>query len=220
MTQYPPKLTDRFAATLQSLQQRVTKLESRTSGIDSGFPLMLLPGVIDSGYTSGNPMAYVNGAATLSGPYACLASYSPVAGDSVILAPVGAMSTYIVVGRTSAAPWQQITPGGSWSNSGSGVNGFFYRLMTTGDVQLSFDVTISSATPGTLGTLPAGYRPSTSVNVACGWYGSGPATPSPGYNPQFSPHLLIATDGTITGQSLYVGTISLFGTATLPMGAL
>jgi len=117
VVQYPPKLgTDRFAATMTGLQKRVAKLETRTAGIDSGFPLMLLPAVIDSGYAgTGNPMAYVNGAADLSGPYACLASCSPAAGDAVILAPVGAMQSYVVIGSTPADPWHAIELDAGWS---------------------------------------------------------------------------------------------------------
>jgi hypothetical protein len=60
---------------------------------------MILPGVIDSGYTTGDPLVLVNGAATLTGPYQHLASYTPAAGDSVILLPVPALKTYIVAGK-------------------------------------------------------------------------------------------------------------------------
>lgn len=99
MTTYPPPLLQRFSATLQALQQDVAKLKTRTAGIDSGFPLMCLPGVIDSGYTSGDPKVYVNGAATLSGPFQRLASYTPTAGDPVLLVPVGVLQSYIVLGK-------------------------------------------------------------------------------------------------------------------------
>ena len=101
MAQYPAKLTERFARHLADLTRRVKKLESRTSGIDSGFPLMALPAVIDPAYTSGDPQVLLNGSTTLTGPYQHLASYTPVAGDSVLAMPVLAARTYIILGKLS-----------------------------------------------------------------------------------------------------------------------
>lgn len=99
MTLYPAKLLDRFPAMLADLARRVTKLESRTAAIDSGFPLAALPAVIDSGYTSGDPKAYLNGSPTLTGPYQHLAAYTPTAGDAVLAMPVGASQTYVILGK-------------------------------------------------------------------------------------------------------------------------
>jgi hypothetical protein len=99
MPLYPELLERRFAAALTAIQQRVTRLESRTSGIDSGYPLAALPAVIDSGYTTGDPLAYINGSTTLTGPYQHLATYTPAAGDSVLALPVGALQTYIILGK-------------------------------------------------------------------------------------------------------------------------
>lgn len=99
MTLYPPNLMQRFQAALANMQQRLTKLESRTSAIDSGFPLAVLPATIDPGYTSGAPNAYINGSTTLTGPYPYLASYTPVADDLVVVAPLGALQTYIILGK-------------------------------------------------------------------------------------------------------------------------
>jgi hypothetical protein len=101
VTLYAQKIGhDRMAATFKAIHQRLTKLESRTGGIDSGMPVAPLPGVIDSGYTSGDPQVYVNGSATLTGPYQHLTSYTPVAGDSVVLIPVGgALKAYVVIGK-------------------------------------------------------------------------------------------------------------------------
>jgi hypothetical protein len=99
MTLYPPPLLQRFAATLTALQRRVTKLETRTAGIDSGFPLMALPGVISGTYVSGDPQVYVNGSAALSGPFAFLASYTPAANDTVLLVPVNALQSYVIIGK-------------------------------------------------------------------------------------------------------------------------
>jgi hypothetical protein len=101
LTLYPAKIGhDRNAAVFKGIHQRLAKLETRTAGIDSGMPLGLLPGVIDPAYTSGDPKVLVNGAAELSGPYQHLASYTPVANDSVILAPVGGTAkAYVVLGK-------------------------------------------------------------------------------------------------------------------------
>jgi hypothetical protein len=92
-------LQRRFAETFKSLQQRVGRLESRTAAIDSGWPLAALPAVIDPSYSSGDPKAYLNGAPVLTGPYQHLASYTPVAGDTVLAVPVGVTQTYVILGK-------------------------------------------------------------------------------------------------------------------------
>lgn len=99
MTLYPPDLQRRFAEAFKGLQQRVAKLESRTAAIDSGWPLAALPAQIDPAYTSGDPNAYINGSSALTGPYQCLTPYTPTAGDSVLVLPVGASRTYVVLGK-------------------------------------------------------------------------------------------------------------------------
>lgn len=99
MPLYPAPLDRRLATTLVALQERLRLLEARTAGIDSGFPLMAVPAQIDPGYTSGDPRAYINGAATLTGPYQHLASYTPAASDQVLAVPVVALATYVIVGK-------------------------------------------------------------------------------------------------------------------------
>lgn len=99
MPLHPPALGQRFASVMKDLQMRVTKLESRTASIDSGWPLAVLPAVVDAGYTTGDPQVYINGATALSGPYQYLSSYTPAAGDNVLVAPVGATRTYVVLGK-------------------------------------------------------------------------------------------------------------------------
>ena len=102
---WPPRpITQRHAQRMVSTETRLRKLESRTMGIDSGWPLAMLPGVIPSTYVAGgppaaNPTVFINGAATATGPYQYLASYTPAPGDSVLLAPVGVTSTYVVIGK-------------------------------------------------------------------------------------------------------------------------
>lgn len=100
MTLYPASLDGRFAATLKALQQRVTKLESRTAAIDSGYPLAVLPGTIDPSYSgSGEPGVYINGSTTLTTTIWHLSSYTPVASDLVAVVPIGAMQAYLVLGK-------------------------------------------------------------------------------------------------------------------------
>ncbi len=99
MTRYPVPMPDRFANGFRDVQKRVRTLEMRSMGIDSGFPLMAVPGQIDPAYSSGDPMVLVNGAATLSGPYQYVASYTPAAGDPVLLVPIVSQRTYAVIGK-------------------------------------------------------------------------------------------------------------------------
>ena len=103
MPQYARNLQTRFRSELSNLAARVRKLEIRTGAIDSGFPLAALPAVIVTVTGSGSTTAvtaYLNGSATASGPYQVLASYTPSVGDNVLALPVGADSTYVIIGRT------------------------------------------------------------------------------------------------------------------------
>lgn len=104
MTAYAKTLADRFAAEMRAFRSRLTRLEQKTAGIDSGMPVALLPGIINPAYTSGDPKVLVNGSATLSGPFQHLASYTPAANDAVLLAPLPVTAgqgtgTYVVLGR-------------------------------------------------------------------------------------------------------------------------
>lgn len=100
MPLYPAPLERRFSQTLEAMRRRITKLETRTAAIDSGFPLAALPATIDSAYTTGDPKVYVNGSTTLTGPYQHLAAYTPAANDSVVVLPVGGSSqTYVILGK-------------------------------------------------------------------------------------------------------------------------
>ena len=99
MSLYPVALERRFAAQIAAILGRLRTLESRTMGIDAGFPLMAVPAQIDPGYTTGDPMMLVNGSATLTGPCQHLASYTPAAGDQVLAVPVVSQQAYVIVGR-------------------------------------------------------------------------------------------------------------------------
>lgn len=99
---WPPRtLPQRHPQAMQDYGKRIRKLESRTAAIDSGFPLAALPAVIDPAYTTGQPKVLINGSATLTGPCLRLASYTtPAANDAVLVMPVGATSTYMILGKT------------------------------------------------------------------------------------------------------------------------
>lgn len=100
MTLYPVNLEQRFAATLKAIQTRLTKLESRTAAIDSGYPLAVLPGTIDPSYSgSGEPGVYINNSPTLTTTIWRLSSYTPVASDLVAVVPIGAMQAYLILGK-------------------------------------------------------------------------------------------------------------------------
>lgn len=109
MTLYPTPLDQRLTASLANLQSQVQTLATRTMGIDSGIPLMTLPGVIDPGWVSGNPKVFVNSAPELSGPYPVQAPYVPTAGQAVILQPV--QTSYLVLGPAAAS-----SPGSATNN--------------------------------------------------------------------------------------------------------
>lgn len=115
-------------------------------------------------------------------------------------------------------PWTQLTPlGTGWSASG-GVSGVFYRLSLTGDVCIAWDIqTTTNGNANTIATLPSGFRPSTSIQLQCGWIG-GPT----GYSSAFEPSVNIATSGAITVQGIpsFAGTLELFGTSIVPIGSL
>lgn len=100
MALYPQPLEKRFAAQLNAMDNAIKTLQTRTACLDSGFPVAALPAVIDPGYSSGDPMAYVNGSTTLTGPYQHLAAYTPAANDTVVVLPVGGTSqTYVILGK-------------------------------------------------------------------------------------------------------------------------
>lgn len=213
MTQYPSQIGHpRLAATLQATQQRLTKVETRTASIDSGFPLAVLPGQVDPSYSgSGSPMAYLNGAATLSGPYQCLSSYQPVAGGSVLLAPVGANQTYVILGApVSPGGWIVLSLLNSWTGSGGGVNCVRFRLLDA-HIEVQGDVINLTATGNSVcAQLPAGCRPGLSANYPAGWN-----------NPQLNnaasaPWLFADTSGNLQVTGLQVANKPVFFHQLLP----
>jgi hypothetical protein len=102
VTKYASTLDKRFGQQITDLFRRVSRLERRTVGIDSGMPLAALPGVVD---TASPLTVYLNGATTAT---TCqnLSSYSPTAGDSVLAIPLPLTAgqgpgQYVIVGKLS-----------------------------------------------------------------------------------------------------------------------
>lgn len=96
-TPQPP--AGRFGATIASLVARVRKLESRTSVLDAGVLVSTRTGTIPGSYTSGDPTVLFAGQTTASGPYKCMDLYTPAAGDTVLLVPLG--QSYVILGTYS-----------------------------------------------------------------------------------------------------------------------
>ena len=113
MTQFAKPLDQRHGFRMADLFARVRRVEARTAGIDSGFPLMAVPAVVTTTgltYTDTTGVLAaltgqaaidvdINGSASATGPFPYLASYTPTVSDVVLLVPVVAARTYIVIGK-------------------------------------------------------------------------------------------------------------------------
>jgi hypothetical protein len=103
--------------------------------------------------------------------------------------------------------WHQATLTNA-ANSGNGVNGFYYRLTTENEVELIWDFNATVAGGAVIFTLPQLYRPFAQMNVATGWYGTGPTS----YTSGFAPHMEIL--GSHDKQPGAISTNSLAGVTT------
>lgn len=68
--------------------------------------------------------------------------------------------------------WHSASLINSWSGSGGGVNGLFYRILPFGDglVEIIADIVNATATGNSICfTLPSGYRPAHAQNQPAGW---------------------------------------------------
>jgi hypothetical protein len=117
---------------------------------------------------------------------------------------------------TAAETWHSVPAvnlDSGWSYDG-GLSGFFYRLLSSNDVEILLGLTLSST--GTSGsnniyTMPAAYIPVTSQNLMCGWSNGGGAFT----DPSFIPHLEITSAGVLilqTGSTTAHSNINVFGT--------
>lgn len=98
MNRYPVGLEDRFEQAMKQLAIDIPALKQLTTVLEFGCLVTSYLGTIDAGYGSGRPMVDLPGGAVI-GPCPYVASYTPHAGDSVLLVPVG--QQYIVVGKVN-----------------------------------------------------------------------------------------------------------------------
>lgn len=105
-----------------------------------------------------------------------------------------------IVSEVSGADetWHSVTINPPWSNRGAGFPGFSYRLVPSpiNSVQLVGQLTVGGAASGsTIGTLPAGYRPTTAIGA-------------PAANDGASPEVLIEVETTGDIKAFCVGGFS------------
>lgn len=96
MATFPLPLEARFTEALRKIVARIGRLEQRTLVLDPGCFVVCYTGQIPGSYVSGDPTVVITGQTTATGPYKYLTSYTPHAGDTVLLIPAG--QTYIVAG--------------------------------------------------------------------------------------------------------------------------
>jgi hypothetical protein len=157
--------------------------------------------------TSGAPHNFLSGnyAGLVLPAVAGIAAVQPGTGSSPASADVFQPET-----------WHPATPlSNSWAGSG-GVGGLFYRATPDGEVELLGDIINATATGNSVCyTLPAGYRPATSVNVGgINWN-----------NPQASnaasvPWLNVSTGGAIQVTGIEVADKEIFFRVKFPLGTL
>lgn len=98
--------------------------------------------------------------------------------------------------------------GGTWSASGEGVSGFFWKMESAGHMFCQWDMTTTAGNGGTpVFTLPAAYRPAQSAVAVSQTNGSTTAA-----------QLNVSALGVVQLQSAGVtGTLRYFGTAHIPL---
>lgn len=99
MALFPLPTADRFPELLRDFQRRLRRLEGKCLVLDTGNYVTPYIGVIPGSYTSGDATVVLLGQSTPIGPFKSLSSYSPTAGATVLLIPVG--QTYIIAGTFS-----------------------------------------------------------------------------------------------------------------------
>jgi hypothetical protein len=153
--------------------------------------------------------------ASASGAVTVNAGSNAIVLDSPVTATGGSASSPTLV---TTDIWHTASLGTGWS-AGNGVGGIFWRLLSTGDVLLVWDIeTSTSSNANVIVTLGSAYRPATAVQLGSGHASGAPAA----YTAGFAPGLKIATSGAVTAQGIpsLSGTIELYGSAVIPLGAL
>lgn len=128
----------------------------------------------------------------------------------------GAVAATMTSAGLTADSWHQATLAGSWTGSGSGVNGLFYTRTVDGDVRIKADIINATATGNsTCFTLPSGYIPATSQNFG----GVGWNNPQPN-NSASLPWVFVSSSGAVQLTGIEVANRQLFFDVRAPLGAL
>jgi hypothetical protein len=93
---YAVDLERRFAQFTRQIAKDLQQLKQLSMMLEPGCLVTPYTGTIDAGYTSGRPLVDLPSGAQI-GPCPYLSSYTPAAGDTVLLVPSG--QTYYVVGK-------------------------------------------------------------------------------------------------------------------------
>jgi hypothetical protein len=112
--------------------------------------------------------------------------------------------------------WQEATLINSWEGGGAGdVNGLYYRLNTSGDVDIIGDIINASATGNSVcAVLAAGYIPSVSQNLPAQWNDPQSSnSPTP-------PWVNVLTSGDIQISGIEVADKEIFFSFTVRMGPI
>lgn len=98
MSTFPMPLEHRFEQAMRQVGNALRALQTRTALLEPGCNVVAYTGTIPGTYTSGDPTVQLPGG-TVLGPLPHLNSYTPHAGDVVLLIPVG--QSYIIAGTYS-----------------------------------------------------------------------------------------------------------------------
>ena len=93
---YPVDLETRFDRAMRQIAKDIKQLKQATAVLEPGCYVTAYSGTIAATYTSGDPTVDLPSGAVL-GPLQYLSGYTPAAGDTVALLPIG--QTYIVLGK-------------------------------------------------------------------------------------------------------------------------
>lgn len=96
MNRFPVTPEERFEQFVKQAASDLQRLKTVTANLEVGCYTAAYIGTIPGTYTSGDPTVTLNTGVVL-GPLQHLTSYTPVAGDTVLIVPVG--QTYIVAGK-------------------------------------------------------------------------------------------------------------------------
>jgi hypothetical protein len=183
-------------------------------GLASGNQVLQIRVVADA-----NPRFTIQADGTLAwGPGTAVTDTSihrTAIGELTVVNNLVAAAKFTAIAGTPATPsvvttdtWHQATLTGTWTGSGNGVNGLWYRLTPDNNVHIVADLTVPAA-PGTIFTLPTHYVPNTTQNIPAGSYVAG-----------VSPHIMITNTGTITASALGAAGTALVINALLPLATL